>query len=236
LGFDPCVGLAQSTSPASRRVREVVALINSATPRALAAYVDTAFDDDLRARPMEANVGYFLGKRELTGGLQWIDVQDDSVTVARVLLTQKLTGEPTRFEVRTETRAPFRVSGIFQLPPSRNVGATGPRVSSDAEIVFQLRDYVNKLARADVFSGTVLLAKDGKVLYSAAFGQANKDFGAPNKVDTKFNLGSMNKMFTSVTIAQLVEQGKLSYDDPLAKFILTIQAPRRLRRFGSSIC
>ena len=168
---------------------------------------------------MEANVGYFLGKRELTGGLQWIDVQDDSVTVARVLLTQKLTGEPTRFEVRTETRAPFRVSGIFQLPPSRNVGATGPRVSSDAEIVFQLRDYVNKLARADVFSGTVLLAKDGKVLYSAAFGQANKDFGAPNKLDTKFNLGSMNKMFTAVTIAQLAEQGKLSYDDPLSKFI-----------------
>ena len=83
----------------------------------------------------------------------------------------------------------------------------------------QLRQYVNNLARADVFSGSVLLAKDGKVLYSAAFGQANKDFGAPNKLDTKFNLGSMNKMFTAVTIAQLAEQGKLSYDDPLSKFI-----------------
>jgi len=57
------------------------------------------------------------------------------------------------------------------------------------------------------------------VIYKKAFGTANKDFNAPNRVDTKFNLGSMNKMFTSVAIAQLVERGKLSFDDPLAKFL-----------------
>jgi CubicO group peptidase (beta-lactamase class C family) len=82
-----------------------------------------------------------------------------------------------------------------------------------------LERYVTTLAKADVFSGTVLLAKDGKTIYAGAFGQANKDFDVPNKLDTKFNLGSMNKMFTAVTIAQLVEQGKLSYDDPLSKFV-----------------
>ena len=65
----------------------------------------------------------------------------------------------------------------------------------------------------------MLVAKDGKPFYRKVYGIANKDFNAPNRIDTKFNLGSMNKMFTSVAIAQLVERGKLSFDDPLAKFL-----------------
>ena len=69
--------------------------------------------------------------------------------------------------------------------------------------------YMKKLADADVFSGTVLLAKDGQPVFKAAYGTANKDFNVPNKIDTKFNLGSMNKMFTATAIAQLVENGKL---------------------------
>ena len=69
-----------------------------------------------------------------------------------------------------------------------------------------------------------------------AFGEANKDFGVPNALDTKFNLGSMNKMFTAVTIAQLVEQGKLSYDDPLSKFVPDFPMPTPRRRSASSTC
>lgn len=83
----------------------------------------------------------------------------------------------------------------------------------------ELRVFVDKLAKADVFSGTVLLAREGKPIFKGAFGLASKDFNAPNKIDTKFNLGSMNKMFTAVAIAQLVEKGKLSFDDPLSTFL-----------------
>src|SRR5262249_55537043 len=93
-----------------------------------------------------------------------------------------------------------------------------PRLTED-QIAGELDAFVSKLAGADVFSGAVLFAKDGRVIYKKAFGTANKDFNAPNRVDTKFNLGSMNKMFTSVAIAQLVERGKLSFDDPLSKFL-----------------
>jgi CubicO group peptidase (beta-lactamase class C family) len=82
-----------------------------------------------------------------------------------------------------------------------------------------MNEYLKRLVDADVFSGTVLLAKDGKPVFEAAYGIANKDFNAPIKLDTKFNLGSMNKMFTAVAVAQLVEKGKLSFDDPLSKFI-----------------
>ena len=57
------------------------------------------------------------------------------------------------------------------------------------------------------------MAKNGKTFYKRAVGEASKRYGVPNKIDTKFNLGSMNKMLTSTAISQLVQQGKLSYND-----------------------
>jgi len=70
-----------------------------------------------------------------------------------------------------------------------------------------------------VFSGVVELAKAGVPVFQAAYGQANKESGVANRLDTKFNLGSMNKMFTAVAVAQLAERGQLSYEDPLSKFL-----------------
>jgi len=79
--------------------------------------------------------------------------------------------------------------------------------------------YVRKLVEDEVFSGTMLWAKDGKILYSAAYGLANRPFNVPNNLKTKFNLASLNKMFTSTAIMQLVESGKLSLTDTLDTFV-----------------
>jgi CubicO group peptidase (beta-lactamase class C family) len=78
------------------------------------------------------------------------------------------------------------------------------------------------LARAAAegrFSGAALIAKDGRPVFQHAYGMADREHGIANTLETRFNLGSMNKMFTSVAIAQLVAQGKLSYQDPLSKYI-----------------
>ena len=206
---------APAQTVATRRAREAVAIINSATPRVLKAYVDSAFGGPMRDRPPDAYVNLFLGLRERSGGLQWVSVVEDSANRAVIRLTRKLTGETNNLQVNVEEAPPHRVTRLdLRAPPGVTV-----RLTSDAELASALQQYVAALARVDAFSGSVLLARDGKVLYSAAFGSANKDFGVPNTIDTKFNLGSMNKMFTSVVIAQLVEQGKLSYDDPLSKFL-----------------
>jgi CubicO group peptidase (beta-lactamase class C family) len=73
--------------------------------------------------------------------------------------------------------------------------------------------HLEALASADEFSGVVLVDQRGKHLLEEAHGLADRDLGIPIQLDTKFNLGSMNKMFTAVAILQLVEQGKLSVDD-----------------------
>lgn len=65
----------------------------------------------------------------------------------------------------------------------------------------------------------MLVAKDGMPILKKAYGLASRAYNVPNRIDTKFNLGSMNKMFTAVAIAQLAEQGKLSFDDTISKHL-----------------
>lgn len=90
---------------------------------------------------------------------------------------------------------------------------------SEAELAAGLESHVKALAAADEFSGAVLLAKDGKPVFQQAYGLAEMAFQVPNRTDTKFNLGSIPKMFTRVAIDQLAEQGKLSLDDTIAKHL-----------------
>lgn len=89
----------------------------------------------------------------------------------------------------------------------------------EKDIVSKLEDYIGELSMNDVFSGSVLVAKHGEVLFKHAYGLANKGCSINNKVDTKFNLGSMNKMFTAVSIARLAEEGLLNFNDLIVKYL-----------------
>ena len=99
----------------------------------------------------------------------------------------------------------------------------GPNLSShhpnDRQFIEQLETFLGKLVYDDEFSGVILFAKDGQPLFKKAYGLANKSFEVPNQVDTKFNIASMGKMFTGVAVAQLAEQGKLSFEDPVSKYL-----------------
>lgn len=104
-----------------------------------------------------------------------------------------------------------------------DTAATGGDVTgmSDRPTV-DLSDFVAFLeerASADAFSGAVAIAKDDSPILERSYGFASKAFNAPNHVDTRFNLGSMNKMFTAVAIAQLVEQGTLSFEDTIGVYL-----------------
>jgi CubicO group peptidase (beta-lactamase class C family) len=90
---------------------------------------------------------------------------------------------------------------------------------TDAEIIRETETYLNQAVAEDAFSGGALIARDGKPIFEKAYGLANKSANTPNNVDTKFNLGSINKSFTSVAIAQLAQQGKLSFNDPISKYL-----------------
>jgi len=82
-----------------------------------------------------------------------------------------------------------------------------------------IRTTLEGLAAEGEFSGTVLIAADGVPVLQAAYGMADRSLGAPNRIDTKFNLGSLDKMFTAVAILQLVEQGAVSLDGTVGDYM-----------------
>ncbi len=218
LSFIAIAQPSAAQEAAERYAREIVAYSNTGDRVAYRKFVEANFSKNMLERPMQQLLGNMSSMHDQTRGWEYVKVQDWNPNEVLVVVKSKLTGSLDSLLIRVEPEVPYKISAIGLRPPKADPDVTPAKLTAD-QAAKELETFLKKLAEADVFSGSVLLAKDGKVLYKAAFGIANKDFNAPNKIDTKFNLGSMNKMFTGVAIAQLVEKGKISYDDPLAKFI-----------------
>lgn len=92
------------------------------------------------------------------------------------------------------------------------------RMAEDAAFL-ETRKKMNLLATQNKFSGVVVVAKNGRTLFTHAVGMADRERKISNSIRTKFNLASMGKMFTGVAIAQLVQQGKLKFSDTLGQYI-----------------
>jgi Beta-lactamase len=90
---------------------------------------------------------------------------------------------------------------------------------TETEALAALGTFVREEASADRFSGAVLVAKEGEVLFSKAYGLADREQRIPNTLQTRFRIGSMNKMFTAVAILQLVEAGKVDLTAPLGTYL-----------------
>lgn len=73
--------------------------------------------------------------------------------------------------------------------------------------------------KADGPGAAVLVSKKGQIIYHKAFGMASLELGVPLRTDHVFRIGSVTKQFTGAAIMQLAEQGKLSLQDDLTKFI-----------------
>ena len=100
------------------------------------------------------------------------------------------------------TKRPRRPGAERRL--TRQWARRGIGPADDRAAAALLDEFVTRMCDRGVFSGAVAVARGGAVIYERACGLASRAFGAPNRVDTKFNLGSMNKMFTAVSIAELV--------------------------------
>jgi D-alanyl-D-alanine carboxypeptidase len=149
-----------------------------------------------------------------TGGFDVIKVERCEELTCTALLQEKNSDQFAEAIAEVDPAAPHFLKKIALNAVPRPAGYAIPRMSQ-ADAIVALRTRLEKTSTAGSFSGVALVAKDGKPIFTGAYGMANREKEIPNALDTKFRIGSMNKMFTATAIVQLAQAGKLKLDEPL---------------------
>jgi CubicO group peptidase (beta-lactamase class C family) len=171
-----------------------------------------------------------FGLYQQSGGLNPLSIARSTEFEIEVLVQGKKDGRWLSFSMGVEPAPPHGIAEIRIRPTSASAtdGKSEPRVEttpastvkkSEAKVLQELPSWIDKEAAGDHFSGVVLIAKGKNPIFQKAVGLADKAKKAPNQINTKFNLGSINKIFTQIAINQLIEQGKLSWEAKVGKFL-----------------
>lgn len=174
---------------------------------------------DAEPVPPEALENWFDDQRWIHGGVDLIGVRvRPGANVVELALRGRLYGGVQGMEVKVSGGPQPRVVE-FAPSPAPAWSVSSARTISKAQLAREVEGLVGKGCAADRFSGAVLLADGDQILVSEACGEASRRYHVPNTVETRFNIGSMDKMFTTVAAMQLVEAGKLSLDATLDQYL-----------------
>ena len=208
--------------PIGARIDSLIGVLNSGSADRIKRFINEECAGDFRDRiPLEDHISTALGFLRDTGGIDFHSVRTytpgrPEVTV--VIVKDRLLGGWWGLSFRFGEAPKFLVNGLGINSARPPAGIAEPPLT-EKEAVGEIRALLAKVKEKDWYSGTVLVAKGSNILLTDFAGEASKAFHVPNNIDTKFNLGSMNKMFTSVAVARLVEAGKLAFDDPIGKWV-----------------
>ncbi|MEY8763119.1 MULTISPECIES: serine hydrolase [Clostridium] len=94
------------------------------------------------------------------------------------------------------------------------------QINQESSYISQKLDaYLSALQNTDNFHGSVLAARNGKILLDKGYGKSDFQQNIQNTQNTTFPIGSMTKQFTAMAIMQLVEKGLINTGDPISKYI-----------------
>lgn len=184
-------------------------------------YIRNNFNQDfMNAFPMEAHLRFFQDVRTTHGGFLVHSIQRSSDFRIVVLAKSEKRDAWRRIDMGVEPEPPHKVAGLGIDPSGPPTGDEDElRQMTEEGILKYIENELAELSGKDEFSGAVLVAKDAQPLFRRAYGEASKEFDVPNRPDTKFNIGSINKSFTMMAIAQLMEQGRIDLDDRIGKYL-----------------
>lgn len=206
-------------TPAGRHAAAYLAAFNAGTDEAMRGFFTEHISGaGLQQRPVEARLEAGKPFRQELRTLTARKVLSEGENRLEIL-AQGGNGDWVALSFETEPGPPHRLLlGVrVQESDSPEELATAPKTL--AELGPALDRSLIAATAADDFAGVVLVSRKGVPFYQKAFGLASREFEVANTIDTRFNLSSINKLFTRLAIAQLAERGMLAPTDTLGKLL-----------------
>jgi CubicO group peptidase (beta-lactamase class C family) len=201
-------------TPAVQQAHKFLAIVASDQDDTSAAAATRPLVRDPDARPPQTWPPF----RAFIKGLQMHGVEHASATEAELTARDPGTEVWAHLTFTVEADEPHRIITIAIKPGPRPADVPAPKLSPGA-LAKAVREHVAELAGAGRFDGAVLIAEGGKPILTQAVGPADREANRPNTADTQFRFGSMGKMFTAVSVMQLVQAGKLDLKAPLGTYL-----------------
>lgn len=203
---------AMSSTPAARQFSAWLSAFNSDKPQNYRDFINANspnlvkfIDDD-------------LSFAALTGGFSVVQQEIGDATSLTGLLSEPFSDQLTAFTVKVESEAPHRILAV-DLGPAARPGSMAIARLPEPALAEALRQRLDAMAEQQRFSGVVLVAKGDRLLFEGAYGMADVAKARRNRLDTRFGIASMGKMFTATAIMQLVAAGKLDLQAPLGSYL-----------------
>lgn len=197
----------------------VIAHINADTPESIQQWAPTILSASVDAESRAAFLKQLAVAVRESGGVDFVDARTQGPPgMLVVTIKGRRTGQRVAVVLLPDPEQPGKLAMVDMVPvgdPTLYAGwpETG---ASQAEIVRLTKTALDQLVRTKDFSGCVTVSDGEKTILDECRGLAERRFNIPVDRQTKFHIASMGKMFTAVAIAQLVEAGKLSWEDTLA--------------------
>ena len=201
-----------SDTPAAHQLSNWLTAFNSGDRATFLAFLQKNYP--ARAGDVDGGMGF----REETGGFDLKQAADCADAKCSAILKERASDQFARIVVDVDPAEPHAIKGIELRAIPRPAEFSIPRMT-EAEALKAFQVYLDRAAAAGRFSGAALVAKNGKPVFTAVYGIADREKKIPNTLNTKFRIGSMNKMFTATAVLQLVQAGKINLSDPLGKYL-----------------
>lgn len=205
-------------TPVGKLGAALIEHVNTDSAEQIRRWAPTILSPDMDATEQAGFVASLVETIRDSGGVDLTDAHDQR---GMLVLTVKARrgGRLAVLVLGGDASHPGRFAHAQMVPmddPSLYADWPKAAVSRD-ELKRLVHATLDKLVRTNDFSGCLTVADGSETVIDECRGLAERRFGVPIDRQTKFHIGSMGKMFTAVAIAQLVEAGKLSWDDTLAQ-------------------